>query len=112
MKDSDDAATRAQGGDLGMLDRAVLARAVGSPAADAAFALQKAGDKAGPVESPRGFELLELVARAPASSRALGEVAELIRGRLAQERRKRAMDELEARLRSSAEVHVNEAMLR
>jgi parvulin-like peptidyl-prolyl isomerase len=108
---SQDEASRGAGGDLGFLTRAELAAAVGAPVADAAFALARVGDVAGPVESEAGFHLLELTGREPGTRRPLPEIRSQLEARMARERSTRDFDALVARLRESARVEVIEEEL-
>ncbi|MDD5556921.1 MAG: peptidyl-prolyl cis-trans isomerase [bacterium] len=79
---SDDAATKAAGGDLGLIERTDVPPAV----AEAAFSLGD-GEIGGPVRSERGLHILTVEGREGPGVRPLGEVAGIIRGRLEREKR-------------------------
>ncbi|MCI0572831.1 MAG: SurA N-terminal domain-containing protein [Myxococcaceae bacterium] len=70
---SDDAATRAKGGELGWVDRGAWVPAV----ADAAFALQP-GEVTQPVEGPTGIYLVKVEEKKPAETKPLEQVADEI----------------------------------
>lgn len=74
---SDDAATRAKGGDLGTLSRGTLPATV----EDAVFAA-KAGQLLGPLATPRGFYLLQVTQREESAARPFEEVREQLRDQL------------------------------
>jgi peptidyl-prolyl cis-trans isomerase D len=81
---SEDAATKARGGDLGEVDRGALAPAV----ADAAFGLQ-AGEVTPVLETPQGLVLVKVEQKKPAVSRSFEQVAdELARERWTSEQAK------------------------
>ena len=108
---SGDRATRSSGGELGFLTKEVLAaRLVSTSAADAAFAL-RAGELAGPFETPNGFELIKLEMKSPGVSRSFDEARETIRAQLARERQGRIYEELIQGLRKRGRVLVDEAAL-
>ena len=111
QKESKDALSAPMGGDLRFLSKDELAKAYNAPLADAAFALKNPGDKAGPVETPAGVELVKLQVKTVALNRSFEESKESIRGRMARERRTRDYDEWMKKLREGAKVSINDAEL-
>jgi|SRR6185369_11060021 len=100
---SADEATRATGGDLGFVDKnSRLPRAV----VEAALNLKLPGEVAGPIRTDSGYEILRLVSRRGAIVSPLSAVQGLIRQRLYQERRTKALDGLIARLRTETAVEL------
>jgi len=67
------AATRDVGGALRFMTEEEMAVSIGAPAARAAFALRTPGDLAGPIEVPRGYEIVRLQLRTPGVSRSFEE---------------------------------------
>jgi hypothetical protein len=88
-----------------------MAKAYNKELADAAFALQQPGQKAGPFETPAGIEIVKLQLRTPALDRAFDQSKDAIRGRLARERRSHDYDEWMKKLRGSTSVSIDEAEL-
>ena len=76
---SDDSATRAEGGDLGLFGKDMLPKAI----EDLVFAM-KPGDVRGPVRADRGFHVIKLVDRKVADAKPLAEVEDEIRMQLRQ----------------------------
>jgi peptidyl-prolyl cis-trans isomerase SurA len=76
---SDDAATRAEGGDLGYFGKDMLPRAI----EDLVFAM-KPGEIRGPVRADRGFHVIKLVDRKSTDAKPLTEVEDDIRMQLRQ----------------------------
>lgn len=102
---SEDVATRAAGGELGFVDKnSRLPQAV----VEAALSLKTPGDVAGPIRTDSGYEILRLVSRRAAVVSPLSAVQGLIRQRLYQERRTKALDGFIAQLRAETPVDVSE----
>jgi peptidyl-prolyl cis-trans isomerase C len=100
---SEDEATRATGGDLGFVDQnSRLPKAL----VDAALNLKTPGDVAGPIRTDSGYEILRLVSRRGAVVSPLSAVQGMIRQRLYQERRTKALDGFIARLRTGTSVEL------
>jgi peptidyl-prolyl cis-trans isomerase SurA len=76
---SDDAATRAEGGDLGLFGKDMLPRAI----EELVFAM-KPGEVRGPVRADRGFHVIKLVDRKTTDAKPLAEVEDDIRMQLRQ----------------------------
>jgi peptidyl-prolyl cis-trans isomerase C len=111
IKESKDQLSAPMGGDLRFLSRDELARAYNPQLADAAFALKNPGDKAGPLETPAGVELVKLQVKTVALNRSFEDSKESIRGRMARERRSREYDDWMKKLRENAKVSINDAEL-
>ena len=109
---TDDAATRAFGGDLPLLSRPELEARLGREVADAAFELRGTEVLAGRViESPSGFHLIRLRARVEATNADLASLSGLIRGKVAAELRSKQEQALFAALEQKAGVQLDEATL-
>ena len=106
---SDDAATKAAGGDIGMKGKDELEKAYGKDFAESAFALQQGALAL--LESPQGFLVVKATGRQPAIDRSFDQVRGQIAGRLYREKRTKDFDELVRRLRDEAHVTVNDAEL-
>jgi len=76
---SDDAATRAEGGDLGLFGKDMLPKAI----EDLVFAM-KPGEVRGPVRADRGFHVIKLIDRKTTEAKPLAEVEDDIRMQLRQ----------------------------
>jgi peptidyl-prolyl cis-trans isomerase C len=100
---SDDAATRASGGDLGFVDKSSR---LPSALVAAALALKTPGEVAGPLATDQGYEILRLVSRRAAAVSPLSSVEEPIKQRLYRERRAKALDELIVKLRRETPVEL------
>ncbi len=106
---SEDAASKARGGDVGVFGQAsgnVLA-----PIREAALRLQEPGDVSDPVSAYDGFHILKLLHRRAGFSRPFVAVKEQIRQKLLALARKRRMDELAADLRKATKVEIDEKAL-
>jgi parvulin-like peptidyl-prolyl isomerase len=88
--ESDDAATAARGGDLGILPRGRHVKAL----EDAAFQLVKPGEIAGPIETQSGFHVLQLVKRSTQPAIPFERAREQITYRLLPDRQREAHQEL------------------
>jgi len=111
IKESKDQLSAPMGGDLRFLSRDELAKAYNQQLADAAFQLKNPGDKAGPLETPAGVELVKLQVKTVALNRSFEDSKESIRGRMARERRSREYDDWMKKLRENAKVSINDAEL-
>ena len=76
---SDDAATRGDGGDLGMFGKDMLPKAI----EEIVFSMQP-GELAGPVRADRGFHVIKLISRKVGDAKPLAEVQDDIRIQLRQ----------------------------
>jgi len=76
-----------------------------------AFGL-RVGEVGGPVRTPRGFMLIKVVGRHPASRQPLDLARPVIQARLQPQNEKNLFDELLARLRADQKVEIREDLLR
>ncbi len=108
MKESNDPQSAPVGGDLRYLSKSEMVKEVGQGVADAAFQLAKPGDKAGPIETEKGFEIVKLQNRTVALDKKLSDVKEMVRQRMARERRSTEYDEFINKLRKDANVKLHD----
>jgi peptidyl-prolyl cis-trans isomerase C len=108
---SEDAATKAAGGDLGYRTREELAGLWSPEVAEAAFALKDAGQVSAVVEGAQGLHLLRLTARQQRVDRSLDEVKGQLAARLSRESRTKEFDEFLKKLRESAGIQIDDAAL-
>jgi len=106
MKESNDAASAPLGGDLRYLSRVEMEREQGAELAAAAFQLGRPGDKAGPIETPKGFELIKLQNKTIALDKKFGDVRDQVRQRMAVERRNRDYEDFMKGLRERSAVKI------
>ncbi len=111
IKESKDPLSAPMGGDLRFLSKEELTKAYTAELANAAFDLKNPGDKAGPVDTPAGVELVKLQVKTVAMSRSFDESKEPIRQRMARERRSRDYDEWVKKLRENTKVTIHEQEL-
>jgi len=111
MKESQDKLSAPMGGDLRFLSKDELSKSYSPELANAAFELKNPGEKAGPVETPSGIEIVKLQIKTPPLNRTLDEAKDSIRGRMARERRSREYDEWIKKLHDQAKITVDEAEL-
>jgi peptidyl-prolyl cis-trans isomerase C len=108
---SEDAATKATGGDLGFRTREEVISAWGQSFADAVFA-PRAQNEHGPVVStPKGFHLFKVLGRHEGYDTSFDAAKSRIEGRLITERRERLMDDLASELRMKTKVEIDEKAL-
>jgi len=106
---SDDAATKAAGGDLGMRGKDELEKSYGKDFAASAFALEQGALAI--LESPQGFLVVKATGRQPAIERTFDQVRGQIANRLYREKRTKDFDEFVKRLRDEAHVTVYDSEL-
>jgi peptidyl-prolyl cis-trans isomerase C len=106
---SEDAASKAAGGDLGFRSQAELAAQYGPAFATAAAALKD--NETVLVETPNGFWIIRLLGRQDGVERTLEQVKPQITAQLLREKRTKAFDEFVKKLREDSRVTVNEAEL-
>jgi peptidyl-prolyl cis-trans isomerase C len=113
---SEDADTKARGGDLQFFSRP-SERAEGDPAvpdavAEAAFSLENLGDVYGQlVRTPAGFHIVRLTSKRKALARTLDHARRPIQNKLWREKREQAVDAFMQQLRAQAKVEENLALL-
>ncbi len=100
---SEDTSTRADGGNLGFIDKTSHL-----PAAlvNAALSMKAPGEVVGPIQVDSGYEILRLVSLRAAAVSPFSSVEEPIRQRLYRERRAHALEDYVARLRKETHVEV------
>lgn len=108
---SDDLPSRPFGGNMGALSLQDMTSRYGEVVGKAAFALATPGDIAGPIDTPRGFELVKLEARFPGVDRSFASVKQMLRGRMVRDDQTRAYDDFVKQLRGQIDVRVDEARL-
>ncbi|HYH99618.1 peptidyl-prolyl cis-trans isomerase [Hyalangium sp.] len=108
---SDDAPSKALGGDLGLRTAEELTQAWGAALSQAAFALQSPNELGPLVETEKGFHLIQLTLRQAGLNHPLESVKERIESRLLSERRTQALESLVKQLRERTEIHIDEKVL-
>ncbi|HTP51648.1 MAG TPA: peptidyl-prolyl cis-trans isomerase [Anaeromyxobacteraceae bacterium] len=106
---SDDAASKAAGGDLGFKTKDEYAKQFGAPFADAAFKLKP--DDTVILETPQGFWIVRVTGRQDEINRPFEQMKVQIQNRLFREKRTKEFDEFVKKLRDDAHVTVNDAEL-
>jgi peptidyl-prolyl cis-trans isomerase C len=106
---SDDAATKASGGDLGFRSQDEFGKQYGPAFAVAAFATKDGEDVI--VETAQGFWLIRVTGRQEGITRTVDQVKPQVQSRLQREKRTKEFDEYVKKLREEAKVVVNEAEL-
>jgi peptidyl-prolyl cis-trans isomerase C len=109
LKYSTDAASKANGGDLGFIARDTPA--LPQPVVDAAFALHDVGDVSDPVRLPSGFAILMLAERRPGFERTLAEAKHDIQQRLFKDVRDHALEAYVDGLVKAAHVETHPELL-
>jgi peptidyl-prolyl cis-trans isomerase C len=107
---SEDAASKASGGDLGYRTRDELTKQYSAELANASFAL-KEGQESGVVETPQGFALVKLGARQAPTNRPFDEVKGQLAARIGREARTKEFDEFIKKLREKSSIKVNDPEL-
>jgi peptidyl-prolyl cis-trans isomerase C len=98
---SKDPGSAAKGGDLGFFARGRMVPAF----EQAAFDLKKPGDLAGPVRTPFGYHIIELVARKPAGQMTLEQALPQLRQQLTAQRSTDARKNLLDKIQGAAQVN-------
>jgi len=106
---SDDAATKAAGGDIGLKSADELEKTYGKDFAAAAVPLPQGALAL--LESPQGFLVVKATGRQPAIDRSFEQVRPQIASRLYREKRTKDFEEFVKRLRDEARVTVDDAAL-
>jgi len=101
---SEDADSKPRGGDLTFLDR----KTAHEPHAlvEAAFALAQINDVAGPIESDKGFHIIRLTDRRPATTRSIADAKLDIQKRLLEQMRAQRKRDLAEEMRKSIRVEI------
>jgi peptidyl-prolyl cis-trans isomerase C len=118
---SEDAATREAGGDLQFFGKPGESRAERAPdapplpppaVADAAWAIEKVGDLApAPIKTSAGWHLVQKTGFKRPYKRELDEVKTSIKNRLFREKKSAAMEAYVQKLRDSAKIQIDDAIL-
>jgi peptidyl-prolyl cis-trans isomerase C len=98
---SKDPGSASKGGDLGFFARGRMVPAF----EQAAFNLKKPGDLAGPVRTPFGYHIIELVARKPAGQMTLEQALPQLRQQLTAQRNLDARKDLLNKIQGAAQVN-------
>jgi peptidyl-prolyl cis-trans isomerase C len=108
---SDDVATKPSGGDLGFRTKDEIEKTWSRVVADAALALRNVGDESQVIESDRGFHLLRLTGRQPATNRSFDEVKGQLGARVGRDRRTKEFEEFVKGLRQKYKIEVVDSEL-
>jgi len=108
---SDEAVSRASGGDLGYRSREEMTKQYSAEFANAAFALKNIGQESAVVETPRGFAILKLGARQAPIDRPFDEVKAQIAARIGREARTKDFDGFVKKLREGSSIKIDDAEL-
>jgi peptidyl-prolyl cis-trans isomerase C len=108
-KVSEDEASRARGGDVGLIDSNVttLPKAVVA----AAFALKQAFDVSDPIQTEHGYTVVVLTQKQPGFSKSLADARSSIQSRLFYELKQQKRAALTAEIRQRAKIQIDEAQL-
>jgi peptidyl-prolyl cis-trans isomerase C len=108
---SEDAATKATGGDLGYRTREELTAAWGAAFADAVMGLKTPKEIGGVIATDKGIHLIKLLGRQEGYETPFESARSRIQGRLVVERRSHSIDELVVELRKTTKVEIDEKAL-
>jgi len=108
---SQDATTKAAGGDLGFRSRDELAQAWGPRFADAAFSLTTISEIGQVIESDKGFHLIKLQGRQLGMNQPFEQARARIEARLTAEHRAKAMEGFVDGLRAKARIEIKDDAL-
>lgn len=111
LENSEDQATRYQGGDTGWLTAGNPAGAWEPAVVAAMVALAKPGDFAPVIETPRGLHIVRMTGTRPASVRPLSEVRDGIRHQLQLAKRAQRNEAFRSRMRAGLTIRTNQTVL-
>ncbi len=106
-ENSEDQATRYQGGDTGWIPAGLAGGALEPAVIEALFALDPPGAAARVIETPRGYHVARLMATRPAATRPLAEVRDVIRHQMALEKREQRAAAFRERMRAGLDIRTN-----
>ena len=108
---SDDAATKAVGGDLSFKSKDELEKGYGKAFAEAVFALKD--NETGPavVEAPDGFHIVHVYGRQAEMNRSFDEAKAQIASRLSAQKKTKDFDDYVKKLRADADIKIDDAAL-
>ncbi|MBI4512115.1 MAG: peptidyl-prolyl cis-trans isomerase [Deltaproteobacteria bacterium] len=109
MTHSQDEESKKRGGDLQYF--ATDTTVVPAEVVKAAFALEKTGDVAGPIQAAQGFYVVKQTGRRKALSKTFDEVKRQIQNRIYRDKRTKAMEDFVADLKNKAKIDVFEDKL-
>ena len=108
---SEDAATKARGGDLRFFAKTEEGGTQGKAVSDAAFAIKKVGDVTLPFQDEAGWHILLLTGRKNRYDRSFEQVKRQIQNRIYRKKKREATDKYVADLKAKARVEVKEELL-
>jgi len=108
-KYSEDEASKAKGGDIGLVDSNTSS--IPKPILDAALGVKEAFDIPEPVKTDAGYTIVIVTQKVPGFSRSLQEAKPSIQSTLLFDLRKQKRDALTAELRQKTQVQIDEAQL-
>ncbi|HJX64533.1 MAG TPA: peptidylprolyl isomerase [Polyangia bacterium] len=108
-QDSEDEASRARGGDSGLIER--NASSVPKAVVEAAFALAQINDVSDPIQTESGYTIVVLTQKQPGLSRSLAEAKSDIQSRLTYDGRQQRRNALIADVRKRARIQIDEAQV-
>ncbi len=108
---SEDAATKARGGDLRFFAKTEEGGTQGKAVSDAAFAIKKVGDVTLPFQDEAGWHILLLTGRKNRYDRTFEQVKRQIQNRIYRKKKREATDKYVADLKARARVEVHEDVL-
>lgn len=108
-RDSEDEASRAHGGDAGLVDR--NASALPKAVVDAAFALAQVYDVSEAIRTESGYAILVLTQKLPGISKSLAEAKSDIQSRLTYDNRQQKRNALIADIRNRSKIEIDEGQL-
>jgi peptidyl-prolyl cis-trans isomerase C len=108
---SEDAATKATGGDLSFKSKDELEKAYGKELAEATVKLKDNETGTSVVETPQGFHLVHVYGRQVELNRPYEEVKSQISNRLGAQKKTKDFDDFVKKLRAEANITVDDAVL-
>jgi hypothetical protein len=111
MSRSEDATSRAMGGELPFLTQEEAAQRLGPEVAAAVFAAAPSGLLEAPVETERGFQLVKILSREAGREADFAELRDTIRNRMTQERHDAALRQFLDAAWTGASVKLDEQVL-
>ena len=110
-ENSEDVATRYQGGDVGWFALGTKGSSLDPEVAEALFALKQEGEVAPLVTTKKGIYIVRLIGSTPAGTRPLKEVADLIAYTITKEKQSRHEQEFYAAMKTGLDIQINRPLL-